>query len=83
MNSQKKYWLDDRRNVNKIIYGLFAVCALLVGLDLVRDHHHSHFDFENWLGFYGWFGFFACVGLVVVAKEMRKLLKREEDYYDR
>ena len=79
----KKYWLDDRRNVNKVVYGLFAVCALLVGLDLLRHDEHAHFEFENWFGFFGWFGFIACVGLVIAAKMMRKMLKRDEDYYDR
>lgn len=83
MDTEKKYWLDDRRNVSKVIYGLYAVCAFLVGLDLLRDHEHSHFEFENWFGFFGWFGFVACVCLVVLAKQMRKVLKREEDYYDR
>jgi hypothetical protein len=33
------------------------------------------------LGFYI-YGFVACVVLVVIAKEMRKVLMRKEDYYD-
>ena len=82
MNPEKKYWLDDPRNVNGIVYALYAICALLMGLDLL-DYKHGHFDFENWLGFFGWFGFLACVGLVLAAKQMRKLVRREEDYYDR
>ena len=82
MNTEKKYWLDDPRNVNKIVYTLYVVCALLVGADFLY-HKHTHFDFEKWLGIYGWFGFTACVGLVMAAKVMRKVLKREEDYYDR
>jgi hypothetical protein len=33
-------------------------------------------------GFYAIYGFVACVILVLVAKEMRKLVMRDEDYYD-
>ena len=33
-------------------------------------------------GFYAIFGFVACVGLVLAAKELRKFLKRDEDFYD-
>ena len=39
--------------------------------------------FEGLWGFYAIYGFVACVILVLLAKEMRKLLMRDEDYYDR
>jgi hypothetical protein len=29
------------------------------------------------------YGFAACVVLVLLAKQLRKLLKRSEDFYDR
>ena len=82
MNEDKKYWLDDPRNVNKFVFTLYAVCIVLLGADLL-DHKHSHFDFEEVFGFFGLFGFVAFVGLDLAAKVLRKLLKREEDYYDR
>ncbi len=72
---EKRYWLDDKRNVDKIVVALVIVCAGLLGADLFY-HKHVHFAFE------GWFGFFCCVALVLAAKEMRKLVKRDEDYYD-
>ena len=81
MNSEKKYWLDDPRNVNKIVYGLYAVCALLVLCDLLY-HKHVHFDFEEWLGFAGLYGFVACVALVLGARLLRVVVMRKEDYYD-
>ena len=31
---------------------------------------------------YGIFGFVACVALVLIAKQLRKVLMRREDYYD-
>jgi hypothetical protein len=42
----------------------------------------THYAAENVIGAYGIYGFVACVALVLTAKELRKLLKRDEDYYD-
>ena len=78
----KRYWLDDPRNVDKIFWTLCLVCLLLFGADALYTKK-VHFPFEGWFGFFGIFGFVACVGLVLAAKELRKILKRDEDYYDR
>ena len=81
MNIRKNsYWLDKPGNVNRLVYGLCAVCAGLVLLDFLY-HKHTSFPFENWFGFFAWFGFIACVALVLLAKQMRKIVKRDEDYY--
>ena len=78
---------DDPRNVKRVIGGLVVVCVVLIALDLVLHRHPSFspgsFPAEGWFGFYAIYGFVACVFLVLVAKEMRKLLMRGEDYYDR
>lgn len=75
-------WLDDKRNVKKIIYALFAVCAALFAADAFY-HKHPYFEAESWFGFYAVYGFVMCVGLVLAAKGMRVFLMRDEDYYDR
>jgi hypothetical protein len=77
----KRYLFDDPRNVDRLLHGFYAVCAVLLGLDLILHRHVSH-SWENLVGFYALFGFVACVILVLVAKEMRKVLMRSEDYYD-
>lgn len=77
---EKKYWLDNPRNVNRLVYGLYTVCAGLFLADALY-HKHVHFGFEHWFGFYAIFGFGACVGLVLTAKAMRRVLMRGEDYY--
>ena len=81
VNPEKKYWLDNPHNVQKIVYALYAICALLVLADFFY-HKHTHFPMEGWGGFFGSFGLAACVALVLAAKLMRIVLKREEDYYD-
>ena len=45
--------------------------------------HAVHFPYEMWFGFYCLYGFAACVLLVLVAKQLRRVLMRGERYYDR
>jgi hypothetical protein len=79
---EKSHWLDRKENVAKVYRGVWALCGLL----LVAEpfvHKHPEVEIESWFGFYSWFGFVGCVGLVLVAKALRVILKRREDYYDR
>lgn len=78
---RRQYWLDRPENVRKIVIALCVVCALLLLADAFY-HKHAHFAFENWFGFYALYGFVMCVALVLAAKLMRVVLKRDEDYYD-
>ncbi len=78
----KRYWLDDMRNVYKLFWALVVLCIVLFAADAFY-HKHVVFEFENWFGFFGLFGFGVSFALVLVAREMRKVLMRDEDYYDR
>ena len=78
----KSWWLDDRRNVGKIVTGLYALSAVLLLIDPFI-HKHGPFAIEHYFGFYGLYGFIGCVFLVLAAKELRKLVMRPEDYYER
>lgn len=78
---ENSYWLDSPENVRRIIYGLFIACALFGMLELFLPRKTA-FWFEAWPGFYAGFGFIACVGLVLAAKLLRRLLMRSENYYD-
>jgi len=82
MNESKTYWLDRRENVNKVYWAVWIVCGVLLLIDPLI-HKHEEFGFAEWFGFFGFFGFVACVGLVLTAKALRKILKRPEDYYER
>ncbi|MGE3260069.1 MAG: hypothetical protein AB7J94_10570 [Geobacter sp.] len=77
----KTYWLDRPGNVSKIFWGLCVLCLLLLVADAFY-HKHAYFEIEEWFGFYGIFGFVAFFGLVLVGKQLRKILMRREDYYD-
>jgi hypothetical protein len=65
----------------RLFRGLLGTCCLLVGIDLL-NHKHSHFDLENWFGFYGLFGFAACFVAVIAARLLRVIVSRDEGYYD-
>ena len=79
---ERQRWLDDRRNVDKIVYALYAVCAVLLLIDPLV-HKHGPFAIEHWWGFYGIYGFVGCVFLVLAAKVLRLIVMRPEDYYER
>lgn len=73
--------LDTPRIANRLYYGLIVLCVASVAADLLYEKH-GHFQIEHLIGAYGIYGFLACVGLVLAAKELRKLLMRDEKYYD-
>lgn len=79
--NEKEYWLDKPKNIKLILRILYAICALLFAVDFIHHRHAIH-SWEDIFGFYALYGFFGCVVLVLVAKEMRKILMRDEDYYE-
>ncbi len=78
---EKQYLFDKQANVDRLLRGFYILCGILFALDFVV-HRHVYLDWERLPGFYAIFGFVACVLLVLIAKEMRKVLMRKEDYYD-
>ncbi len=78
---EKQYWLDDPKHVNRIFWGLVGLCAFWVAVDLFL-HRHAHWSWEELPGFYGVFGFVAFWCIVIAGKHLRKILMRDEDYYD-
>ena len=81
-NNVDKGWLEDKRNVRKIITILFILCLGLFVADGFY-HKHTYFGVESIFGFYAIYGFVMCVALVLIAKLIRKILMRAEDYYDK
>lgn len=81
MNNNKKYLFDNPKNVKILIRALYACCFVLFAMDLIIDRHIYH-PWESFLGFYAIYGCLACVVLVMIARELRKVVMRDEDYYD-
>ncbi len=67
--------------VRRFIGVFIAVAVMLLVADLFVDRK-VHQPAERMPGFYAVYGFVGCVILVLVAKEMRKVVMRDESYYD-
>ena len=80
-DQEQRHVFDNPRNVKLVLYGLYLSCGLLLLADFFVDRHGVH-PWEALISFYCLYGFGACVILVLLAKEMRKLLMRADDYYD-
>ncbi len=65
----------------RILVGFFSLCAIVLVWDLFvqRDIHHP---LEDLPVMYPFFGFFGIALLIVLAKGLRRLVMRREDYYD-
>ena len=77
----KRHLFDDPRNTKRAIFTLYGVCAVALLGDFFVLRHADH-PWEALFGFYPLYGFGACVLLVLIAKQMRKVLMRKDDYYD-
>ena len=86
MSDEKRHVWDNPKNVQIFLWSLSACCVVLLALDFVVHRHlsfeHGELPYEGWFGFHAFYGFVACVVLVLVAKQMRKVVMRDEDYYD-
>lgn len=82
MASDSQGWADKPANQRLIRRLLFGACVLLVIADFVV-HRHISTDVERVPAFYALYGFVALVGVVMAAKGLRRIIMRDEDYYDR
>lgn len=80
--AEKQHIFDNPKNIARLLFWFYIICAVLMAIDLFFHRHVVH-PLESLSGFYAFYGFGACVLLVVLAKELRKLLMRDEDYYER
>lgn len=71
-----------REEVIRWILRIFYLCCAALLLADFFIHRHTITDIEKLPTFYGLYGFIACVILVVIAKWLRIILIRSEDYYD-
>ena len=75
-------WADSPVIQQRIRYALYVVCALLVVAEFIV-HRHIYMPLEKAPAFYAIYGFLALVGVVLLAKGLRRLVGRREGYYDK
>ncbi|MDJ0781849.1 MAG: hypothetical protein QNJ22_07740 [Desulfosarcinaceae bacterium] len=59
----------------------YVALVVLMLVELIIPKH-GHFPWEAAYGFYAVYGFMGCVALIFIAKGLRWLVQRGEDYYD-
>ena len=77
---RKLLWLDNMKNVERIVYGLYFTCFGLFIADFFYKKK-TYMDIEDVPGFYAIYGFAMCALLVICARGMRLFLMRDETYY--
>jgi len=79
-------WMDRPEAVKRFLTVFYVVCAVLLAAELLllgAENAHPH-PLEERMRFlvYPVYGFISFWFLVLVARPMRKLLIRPEDYYE-
>lgn len=72
---------DKPENVRRLRGGFFIALVLVLFAEAFVDMH-GEFHVEHFFGFYAVYGFISYVSLIFLAKFLRKILMRREDYYD-
>ena len=78
---QEDHWLVRPATIRK----LWIVFSIILALTVVGQFFikiKGYFGIDGWFGFGAVYGLLACVLMVVVAKILGVVLKRQEDYYD-
>lgn len=76
------HWLVRPATIRWIWRVSIAVLVLTVLLQLVVKVK-GYFGIDGWIGFGAAYGFLSCLAMVLVAKGLGFVLKRDEDYYRR
>ncbi|MFH2001079.1 MAG: hypothetical protein ABIK28_15460 [Planctomycetota bacterium] len=72
---------DNPKNVKRLLFFFYLSLAALIVVDFFI-HKHAEFPWESAPAFFAVYGFVSCVMLIFVAKVLRLLIKRREDYYE-
>lgn len=80
--NKKQTGLDSPAFGQKVVWAVIIICIGLGVADFLY-HKHGHFEIENVPAFYGIYGFLAFILVVFVGVILRKIIMRDEDYYER
>ena len=73
-------WLA-RPSTIRLLWRVFAVVLAVVVAAQLLFKVKGYFTVDGWLGFGAIFGFLSCVAMVLVAKVLGWVLKRDEHFY--
>ena len=78
----KQPWLV-RPGTIRLLWVIFLLVLALTVLASLFTNGHAGFRLEDSFGFNAWYGFLTCIGMVLIAKLLGRLLRRKDSYYDR
>jgi len=73
-------WVDTKSGLNRLIIGLVVLCVFLFAMDFIW-HRHVKVPGEGFYGFHAIAGFVSFTVIVLGAKALRLLIRRDESYY--
>ena len=74
------HWLARPATI-KMLWRVFAAVLALTVLVQVVIGIKGYFGVDGWFAFGAVFGFLSCLAMVLVAKALGFVLKRDENYY--
>jgi hypothetical protein len=77
---QDDAWLA-RPSTIRLLWRVFIVALALVLVAQLIFPVEGKFGVDGWLGFGAVFGFLSCLAMVLFAKALGWILKRDENYY--
>ena len=78
---EKLHIWDKPENVKRFLAVFWGICALLFAADFFV-HRHTEHALERIPVIYAVYGFVGIALLILIAKQLRKVVMRSEDYYD-
>ena len=76
------HWLA-RPSTIRLLWRVFAAVLALTVLAQVVIGVKGYFGVDGWFAFGAVFGFLSCLAMVLVAKALGFVLKRDEGYYSK
>lgn len=80
MSPKDDHWLVRPATIRKL-WWVFSIVLALTVVAQFFIYVKGYFGVDGWLGFGAVFGFLACLAMVLFAKVLGFVLKRDEDYY--
>jgi len=78
----KQHWLV-RPGTIRLLWIIFLFVLALTVLASLFTEVHAWFRIDGSFAFNAWYGFLSCIGMVLVARLLGRLLHRNDSYYDR
>ena len=79
-NSKTDHWLV-RASTIRLLWRIFIAVLAATVLAQLAFPTKGYFGVDGWLGFGAIYGFLACLAMVLVAKALGYVLKRDQNYY--